>query len=569
MNRKPLVSWQFQVKAETWIDSVPDADIRALADDGDYLWVITNVGITKLHKATGDISFYVNKIPGLEEFHLTYIALTDKGHIWVGTDGGGAGLYDGSSWSIYNFENGNLPNNTINAITSDTSGNFWFGTNFGLSVFDGENWTGYIKENSDLPNNIIKALACDEKGTVWIGTEMGCAQFDGKSFSVFKTSNSELPDDIVNALAFDSKGNTLMGTKGGLASFDGDTWTVYNTTNSSLSSNIVSSISVGLNDTIYLGVGANKYNYSFATFDGDSWSVFKTDNSGLLSNNVQVLVSDDQGNTWIGTDTGLMLFDGENWEIANTGMIAGIGTWSQKSIMPTHAHAITSSVVNGKIYVFGGYSKGIFYGVTNEYNPVTDSWASKSDMPTERSFLSTSVLNGKIYAIGGWPNPVSAVEEYDPETDTWKRLLDMPTSRAAHTTAAVNGMLYVIGGTTANTFNSSATSEGIGTVDVFDPGLSSPTIVDNSTPTVFNLLHNYPNPFNPSTTIEYLLPEEIHVKLTVYNISGQKVSVLTNNIEPAGRYSVIWDAGNMPNGIYFFMLQAGEFAETKKMLLLK
>ena len=94
-------------------------------------------------------------------------------------------------------------------------------------------------------------------------------------------------------------------------------------------------------------------------------------------------------------------------------------------------------------------------------------------------------------------------------------------------------------------------------------------------PEVFALANNYPNPFNPATTIKYALPQAADVELTVYNVVGQPVRTLVAEHQNAGRYVVEWDATNdsghsLSSGMYFYRLQAGgEFLETKKMLLLK
>ena len=87
-------------------------------------------------------------------------------------------------------------------------------------------------------------------------------------------------------------------------------------------------------------------------------------------------------------------------------------------------------------------------------------------------------------------------------------------------------------------------------------------------PTQFSLDQNYPNPFNPSTTIRFVLPKAANVSLKVYNTLGQLVAALVDEHKEAGDQQVQWNA-NVPSGIYFFRLMAGEFVETKKAILLK
>jgi hypothetical protein len=88
-------------------------------------------------------------------------------------------------------------------------------------------------------------------------------------------------------------------------------------------------------------------------------------------------------------------------------------------------------------------------------------------------------------------------------------------------------------------------------------------------PQKFALYQNYPNPFNPSTTISYDLPERARVKLSVYNILGQEVATLVNAEQEPGRYSVNFDASDLPSGIYFYTLQTPYFTKTNKMVLVK
>lgn len=88
-------------------------------------------------------------------------------------------------------------------------------------------------------------------------------------------------------------------------------------------------------------------------------------------------------------------------------------------------------------------------------------------------------------------------------------------------------------------------------------------------PTEFALEQNYPNPFNPSTSIQYAISSRQFVSLKVYDILGNEIETLVNEIKPAGTYEVTWHAANLPSGVYFYQLKAGSFVETRKMLLLK
>jgi len=93
--------------------------------------------------------------------------------------------------------------------------------------------------------------------------------------------------------------------------------------------------------------------------------------------------------------------------------------------------------------------------------------------------------------------------------------------------------------------------------------------IEVGVPNNFYLSQNYPNPFNPETRIEFTLPEKQLVSLKVYNTLGELVRELVNEEREAGSYSVAFDASRLPSGVYIYRLQASEFAENKKMTLIK
>ena len=106
---------------------------------------------------------------------------------------------------------------------------------------------------------------------------------------------------------------------------------------------------------------------------------------------------------------------------------------------------------------------------------------------------------------------------------------------------------------------------GLAKWDVASGVIESPT----GLPAYYGLHQNFPNPFNPSTTIEYTLPHARYTTMRVYSVLGEEVATLIEGDHAAGTFKATWDASAMPSGFYFYRLTAGDFVATKKMLLLK
>jgi hypothetical protein len=88
-------------------------------------------------------------------------------------------------------------------------------------------------------------------------------------------------------------------------------------------------------------------------------------------------------------------------------------------------------------------------------------------------------------------------------------------------------------------------------------------------PEKYRLKQNYPNPFNPTTTIEYSLPKDSEVSILIYNLNGKLIERIVNEIKNAGNHKAIWQADNIPTGVYFYTIEAGNFKDVKKCILIK
>jgi N-acetylneuraminic acid mutarotase len=125
-------------------------------------------------------------------------------------------------------------------------------------------------------------------------------------------------------------------------------------------------------------------------------------------------------------------------------------TWDFIESMPTPRSQCDLAVVDGKIYVIGGTSNFPYPTSTLlEYDPTMDSWTVKSDMPTPRRLLSASVIDDQIYVMGGIDSSetyLSTVELYNPATDSWTTKTRMNFAKSSMTSSVINGRIYVLGG---------------------------------------------------------------------------------------------------------------------------
>ncbi len=437
-------------------------------------------------------------------------------------------------WKVYNTSNSGLPNNVVNCIAIDSSGNIWIGTTKGLAKYNGAStegtgWTVYNTSNSGLPDNLVKCLAADKIGNMWIGTTKGLAKYDGASteetgWTVYNTSNTGLPENDVECLSVEGNGNIWIGIWGrGLVKYDGTNWIIYDTSNSGLPDNLVKCLTVDGSGNIWTGTTKGLAKYDGASTEGTGWTVYNTSNSGLPENYFSCLVADESGDIWIGTGwdyegfevqvSGLVKYDGTNWIVYDT----------SNSGLPDNLLKCLTVDDSGNIWIGTGDRRG--YGLAR-YDGTSPEGTGWTVYNTSNSGLPDNLV--KCLNVDGSGNMWIG---------TW------------------GGLAVFNEGGIVSSINSEGNKEDY--------------------PDKFILSQNYPNPFNPSTKIKYTVASlnasqgGTFVQLKIYDILGREIAVLVNEKQKAGYFEIKWDAGNQPSGVYFYRISAGEYVETKKMLLLK
>jgi ligand-binding sensor domain-containing protein len=308
-----------------WINYTHSSCISCNVADGDFVWIGTDGGLAKIDTKNGNTIFYNRGNSGLPDNWVNSIAIDASGNKWIGTTWGGLAKFDetkptGTGWTIYNTSNSGLPSDLVCSIKIDASGNKWIVSGGRLTKFDGQTWTVY-----NIPcSNPLELIAIDASGNKWIGTwGSGLLKFNetdttvtgplGTGWTVYNKGNSGLPSNWVNSIEIDAGGNKWLGTCNGLTKFDGTTWTVYNPSNSGLPDTLVVSLAIDASGNKWV-VSSGGYSDHLTKFDdtapeGTGWTVYNTPNSNWPYSDLYSIAIDASGNKWVGT-LNIMLANG-------------------------------------------------------------------------------------------------------------------------------------------------------------------------------------------------------------------------------------------------------------------
>jgi ligand-binding sensor domain-containing protein len=328
------------------------ANVRALAIEGDTLWIGLSNGIIKYNtvSAGSKDSYEIFTIRSTQNAFLSNgifkIKIDEQKNKWFATYGGGLVKFNGKEWKIftpYGMGSTQYGPEWVQFNAGQGLGDLWaydilfekermwVATWKGASIFDGNTFKTYTR-NDGLPDKWVYAIGQEKDGSLWFGTEGGVSHFDGNQWTNFSHQDglgADVKDPILSphdgnvsshhsmagkkimtsnpnyvlTLVIDSDNNKWFGTwGGGISKFDGKHWINYTQTEG-LGGNFVNALIFDSEGRLWAGT-----NGGVSVFDGKSWRTL-SENDGLLNNNVFAIAFDKQGKKYLGTWKGLSIME--------------------------------------------------------------------------------------------------------------------------------------------------------------------------------------------------------------------------------------------------------------------
>ena len=524
-------------------------------------------------------------------------------NIFAGTYGGGIFLStnNGSTWTAVNT---GLTGNALYVYSFAVTGSsIYAGTSSGvyLSTDNGATWTA---KNTGISGVTVVSLLITAT-EFFAGTNGAGVYLSTNGGTTWTAKNTGLTNTSVWSLVL-SGSNLFAGTIGGgvfLSTNSGSSWTAMNTGLTVLSS--TPNIEALAISGTYILAGFRGNGVFLSIDNGSNWTPWNTGLAingaffPLLISGTNVFVANAYGGVWrrplldLVAPTpplGMVVTDSSSktitikWRKNTEADFLRYRVYLATSSNPTSKVDSTTGGISDTSKTLTGLTNGTRYyarvtavdsagnesGYSNEVNAVPadrlapaapqnlivlDSTSTKVGIRWRKN-ADADFLRYRIYR-GTSPAPTTKVDS------TTGGIAD--TSRTF--TGLTNGTRYYLRVTAVDSSgNESAYSNQVNAAP--NAALAVDDLL-SQIPTEYSLLQNFPNPFNPSTTIAFDLPSSAHVRLRIFDLLGREVASLVNEELSAGKHQAQWNASKMSSGVYFYRIEAGQFVAVRKLVLLK
>jgi hypothetical protein len=413
-------------------------------------------------------------------------------------------------------------------------------------------WWPFIEQNSGTSANLtsgsqpnwFRVWVCGYNGTVIKTSNYGMN---------WSNASGNLPSSIelVNIFAIN---DSVVLTVGNI----GDTTFVYRSSNNGLNWARVFTQNDGYLDAIWMRTAATGFMMGDPV--GGRWSLWKTTNAGLNWDSTGLNLP--QAGSEYGYNNCLFCSQENIWFGTNNYRIYYSSNYGQSwQVQPTPASQ-TIRVIYRAYYFFGFFAGGsqLLETTNNGTN-----WTVVTDMPGTGNISGITEPNPGV--INGPPNGLPIISRqnkvyiYNGWQLHWDTLYTAP--------ANINYLFKSFQEPNNNWGGGCFALRTAGGIAVCACQLGNIKSIHDVIPQSYKLYQNYPNPFNPVTMIKFEIPEYADVKLIVYDVLGNEITVLANEYLKQGIYEIQWDASNQSSGVYFYKLITSQFTETKKMVLIK
>ena len=423
------------------------------------------------------------------------------------------------SWNGSNYSSLNYSNSRSQGLVEDSQNRLWsLGEYFDLSYYNdaGNNWIDvpFLGITTNIKKDPSRA------GTIWACSFYQVLRTDGSyNFSKVVDDFVELDpqSDVLSTVVPLQDGFAWVGTNQGLAKVNANngTYQFYSPSNSQIPGESVAPLAVTADGRLWFANfgSTTTSTYGLCWFDGTNFGIIPQQQIGGLPH--------------------AQIYDLEVKNIQN-----GYELWISCASRGIAVLTVTGSVVPVELVSFTASTNG---------NNVNLNWSTA----TETNNSGFSIERKQVFS-----------QQSTVGNEEW---IGLAFVSGNGTTSETNGYSYSDNILTSGKYLYRLKQiEFDGTIDY-----SNEVEIIVNVPEKFELSQNYPNPFNPSTKIKYQIADSNPVSLKIYDVLGNEVTSLVNEVQPTGNYEVTFDASLLSSGTYFYKLQTGDFVEVKKMILLK